>query len=251
MVSAMCPIGCLVLWKRVPYFGDAISHASIFGVVIGLLLNINITLSISCVCILFALLISFLRREKTDSIVVVILSYTFLALGLFILAFASNIPQVDIFSYLFGDILLVANEDILIISICAIIALVWLLLRWKNLLLISINEDLARVEGINVTKVNLEFLLIVAFLIGMSIKIVGALLAASLLIIPSATARNFSSSPGHMLFFSVLIGTACVLCGITLSYIVDSASGPSIILVSASIFMVSTIYSSRNKSTYG
>lgn len=243
---SMCPTGCIILWRRLPYFGDAIAHSAIFGVVLGLILNINITISVIIISILFSFLLYYWRKEKTQDIFIVIFSYAFLSLGLFLLAFANTNAQIDIFSYLFGDILLVSLSEVILVVFCSSIIVLWLFYRWKNLLLMSINEDLAFVDGVNVRKIDLEFLMIVAFLVGSSIKILGALLVASMLVIPAAAARNFSNSAPEMLLRSMIIGSLSVISGLALSYFIDSASGPSIILSAVVIFILSLALKSNN-----
>lgn len=239
---AICPIGCVMLWRRIPYFGDALAHASILGIVLGLYVGMKVTYSMMLVGIFFALLLSYLKRNQDEeSALVIVLSYSFLALGLSLLAFISLHTQVDIFSYLFGDILLVDRSET-ILSICSsLIALAWLSIRWKKLLLISINEDLAKVEGVNIKRIDLEFLIVIAFLVSISVKIFGVLLVASILVIPATAARNCSNSPIKMLIFATVIGVISVMSGIGLSYLIDSPSGPSIVLSSFLIFLLSLL----------
>jgi zinc transport system permease protein len=245
IVSSLCPLGCIVLWRRIPYFGDAIAHSSILGIVLGLMLNINITIAIILVSMVFAILLILLHKEAISDILIVIFSYGFLSLGLFMIPFIISNTQVDIFSYLFGDILLVDDAEIKLSLICSIFVLLWIFFRWKKLLLISINEDLAVVEGINLKRINLEFMLITAFMIAVSIKIVGVMLIAAMLIIPSTAARNLSTSPVQMLFFSIAIGIMAVSVGIISSYMIDSPSGPSIILSSLMLYVLSLIFKSK------
>ena len=149
MACSLCPMGVILLWKKLPYFGDAIAHAAIFGVVIGIMLHINITLSVIAISIVFGLILVSFRQEKIEGILTIILTYTFLALGLFLLVFMSHNPQVDIFSYLFGDILLVSNLEIKLISVVSVLVLIWLYFRWKDLLLMfMIQLDLISIQKI-------------------------------------------------------------------------------------------------------
>ena len=245
IVSSLCPLGCIVLWRRIPYLGDAIAHSSILGIVLGLILNINITIAVVLMSMMFAVLLILLHKEAISDILIVIFSYGFLALGLFIIPFIISNTQVDIFSYLFGDILLVDDAEIKLSLLCSVFVLLWIFFRWKKLLLISINEDLAIVEGINLKRMNLEFMLITAFMIAVSIKVVGVMLIAAMLVIPSTTARNISTSPLQMLGFSVVIGVIAVSVGIMGSYTLDSPSGPSIILASLALYILSLILKSK------
>ena len=245
IVSSLCPLGCIILWRRLPYLGDAIAHSSILGIVIGFMFGINVTVSIVITGVLFSFILILLRKKIESNILVVIFSYSFLALGLFLLPFVVANSQIDIFSYLFGDILLVDSTEIYVITICSIAILVWIYCRWKPLLLMSINEDLAIVEGVNLKRMELEFMLVTAFIVGISIKIIGVLLMAAILVIPAAAARNISRTPAQMLRFSVVFGVVSVLLGIACSYVMDSPSGPSIILASLLLFILSLFRRSK------
>lgn len=237
---AICPVGCVMLWRRIPYFGDALAHASILGIVLGLYVGMKVTYSMMLIGVFFALLLSYLKRSQDEeSALVIVLSYSFLALGLSLLAFISLHTQVDIFSYLFGDILLVDKSETILAICSSLVALGWLYIRWKKLLLISINADLAKVEGVNIKKIDLEFLIVIAFLVSIAVKIFGVLLVASILIIPATAARNYSNSPITMLTLATVIGIISVVSGIGLSYSIDSPSGPSIVLSAFLIFLIS------------
>ncbi len=235
IAASLCPLGCVVLWRRMPYFGDAISHSAVLGIVLGLMLNIDTTIGIMFVSILFSfLLIS--MKDLVSNVMVVIISYSFLALGLFLLPFLVENTQVDIFSYLFGDILLVGMHEIVVILISSILVLCWLYFRWQKLLILAINKEMAYVDGINTRKIDLEFFLVTAFMIAISIKIVGVMLIAAMLVVPAAAARNISRSPSGMLLKSIMFGGVSVSLGIYASYIMDSPSGPSIVLASVVLF---------------
>jgi zinc transport system permease protein len=239
LVCAMCPLGCVVLWKRLSYFGDAIAHASLLGIVIGLLAFKYMTLIVIVFSVLFAIILYFLRKDGANDSLIIIFSYGFLSLGLFLLVFIPHNNHIDVFSYLFGDILLVSYEDILFVLTCSTILLTWLYFRWKDLLLISINEDLAIVRGVNTKRVDLEFMIALAFFVALSVGVVGVFLIVALLVIPASSARNLSSSPGQMLIFSIILGILSLLGGIIGSYHLDTPSGPSIVLTSVIIYIVS------------
>lgn len=237
---ALSPIGCVVLWKRMTFLGDAIAHSATLGVVLGVLLGINITYMILVVSVLFVLSIIQLKRHHTSDTLIAIFSHSFLAIGLLIIAFAKHI-RVDIMSYLFGDLLMVNTADIVMILIVTSGILLWLVLRWKMLLSAAINEDLAVVEGINTKRLELEFMLIMAVLISLSIKIVGILLISSLLVIPAASARNLSQTPRQMMLYATIFGVLATISGIALSAIFDSPSGPAIVVSAVAIFLFSLV----------
>jgi zinc transport system permease protein len=242
LIASLCPLGSMMLWRKMPYIGDSIAHASILGIVIALFYGFNITLSLIGTAVLFVGIIVYLRHEEISNILVVIFSYSFMAVGLFLMNFVDNVQQTDIFSYLFGDILLVSNIDIICVGIVSIIVLLWLVFRWRSLLLSAISEDLAIIEGCNTKRLELELMLAVALVVVLSIKIVGVLLVAALLIIPVATARNISNTPVSMVIKSVIVGMLSILMGLLLSYVMDSPSGPSIIVLNVIFFILSLFY---------
>jgi zinc transport system permease protein len=241
LITSLCPLGSIILWRRMPYIGDSIAHACVLGIVIALFYNINIELALLVNSIVFVGIIVYLRNEKINDILIVIFSYSFLALGLFLVTFVNN-NQTDIFSYLFGDILLVTPRDIIVVLIMSVGILSWLFYRWKSLLLSSINEDLAIIEGCNTKKLELELMIAIACIVSFALKIIGVLMVTALLIIPATAARNISYNPASMVIKSVIIGIISVSLGLWLSYIVDSPSGPSIIIFNILAVILSLFY---------
>lgn len=242
LIISLCPLGSVILWRKIPYIGDSIAHASVLGIVIALLYDLNMEISLVVTAIVFISIIVYLRNEKISDILVVIFSYSFLALGLFLMNFINNTQQIDIFSYLFGDILLVTTRDIIVVSCSSLSILCWLYYRWQSILLSSISEDLAIIEGCNTKRLELELMLTVALIVSLSLKIVGVLLVAALLIIPATASRNISSNPVSMAVKTVIIGTISVSLGLVLSYFIDSPSGPSIIIFNILFFLLSLLY---------
>lgn len=236
------PLGCFILWKRMAYFGDALSHFSLLGIVFGLLFHINMTVSLLLVAALFAFLLIMLQKKRTltSDTALSILAHSGLAIGLVVISFLHDI-RVDLMAYLFGDILAINNMDIILIYTGMVAVLGWLLTLWRPLLLAAIHEDLAYVQGINVTLVHIQFMLLVAILVALSIKLVGILLVSALLIIPAAAARNFATTPEKMAFFAVIAGVLSVVLGLQSSLKWDTPSGPSIVVSALVIFIFSTV----------
>ena len=237
---SMCPIGCVVLWKRMPFLGDAIAHSATLGVVLGIILSVNTTYTILLVSILFVLVILYLKKHHTNDTLIAIFSHSFLAIGLLIISVVRYI-RIDIMSYLFGDLLMVDLTDIIVISALTIFILLWLYYRWKLLLSAAINEDMAMVEGINTKTLELEFMLIMAVLISLSIKIVGILLISSMLVIPAAAACNLSHTPKQMMIYATIFGVLSVTSGIIISALFDTPSGPAIVISAVCVFVGSFI----------
>jgi zinc transport system permease protein len=231
------PLGSFIVWRRMAYFGDAMAHSGLLGVSLGILLGLDRSLGVALVCVVLAVVLVLLQRQRrlaTDTLLG-ILSHTALSLGLVALAFIETV-RVDLVAYLFGDILAVTSQDLLWIWGGGLLVLAMLGLLWRPLLAITVHEELARVEGVPVLAVRLGFMLLIAVVIALAMKLVGILLITSLLIIPPASARRFARSPEAMAALAVLIGTAAVALGLAASLQWDTPSGPSVVVAAAVLF---------------
>ena len=236
------PLGCFVVWRRMSYFGAALAHAALLGVALGLLLGVNPTLGIVAVCLAAALMLAGLehdRRFASDTLLG-ILAHAALACGLVAIAFLPTV-RVDLMGYLFGDILAVGRADLVWIYGGGALCLGALAAIWRPLLALTVQEDLARVEGVPVARTRLVFMLIIAFVIAVAMKIVGVLLIVSLLIIPAAAARRFAATPEAMAVYAALIGMVAVAGGLGLSLATDAPAGPAIVVVATAIFLATLL----------
>ncbi|MDV7103129.1 zinc ABC transporter permease subunit ZnuB [Vibrio sp. TH_r3] len=236
------PLGSFVVWRRMAYFGDTLAHASLLGLALGIILNINIYLALIVCCLAIAIILVSLQKKQlvgTDTLLG-ILAHSSLSLGLVAVSFLDDV-RIDLMSYLFGDLLSVSVSDIYFIYIGVVIISIILYYFWQPLLSTTISEELAAVEGVNIDLMRLILMLLVGTVIAVGMKFVGALIITSLLIIPSATARKFSHSPERMIMLSSIIGCASVLLGISLSWFYDTPAGPSVVVCSAAIFMLSQL----------
>lgn len=237
------PLGVFIIWRRMAYFGDTLSHSAILGVALGFLFSININIGILVSTVLVAILLILAQRQKQlgSDTLLGIMAHSALSLGLILISFVEGV-RVDIDSWLFGDILSVSWNDLGMIAAGASIVLVVLAVIWKPLLSLTVHEELARVEGVNVPLVSAIYTLLIAVLVAIAMKIIGALLITSLLIIPAATARQFSRSPEQMALFSVILGMVAVVIGLGLSYLWDTPAGPSIVISASGLFLLSQLY---------
>jgi zinc transport system permease protein len=230
-------LGTFVVWRRMAYFGDTLSHSALLGVSLGVLFDINLNLAITLVCLLLALgLVALQNQRKLASDTLLgILAHSALALGLVAISFAENV-RIDLMGYLFGDILAVGSGDLLWIGIGAVIALALLLWLWRPLLAMTVHEELAQVEGVNVARTRLLFMLLIALVIATAMKVIGVLLITSLLIIPAATARHYVRTPEQMAVLAAAIGMLAVSGGLFGSYRWDLPAGPAIVVTAAMLF---------------
>ncbi|GEM74747.1 zinc ABC transporter permease subunit ZnuB [Vibrio sagamiensis] len=234
------PLGSFVVWRRMAYFGDTLAHASLMGLALGFLLNVNLYLALLVCCLILAVVLVTLQKQQvvaTDTLLG-ILAHSSLSIGLVSVSFLDNV-RVDLMSYLFGDLLAVSPQDLIFIYAGVVTIGTCLFVFWRPLLSSTVSEELAAVEGVNIDLVRLVLMLMVGIVIAVGMKFVGALIMTSLLIIPAATARKVSSSPEQMALIASIIGSVSVLMGLSLSWNFDTPAGPSVVISATSLFMLS------------
>jgi len=239
------PLGCFVVWRRMAYFGDTLAHSALLGISFGILIDINLQLAIILACLAIALLLVRMenRHHLATDTILGILAHSSLAFGLVILSFTD--VNIDLMSYLFGDLLTVTTQDLIWIAAGVIGALILLGIFWNQLLTITLHQELAQVEGLNTGRIRLLLMLLIATVIALSMKVVGMLLITSLMIIPPASARNFANSPEKMALSASLIGCLAVCGGLLASFYLDIPSGPSIVVSAAVLFMLSSVLNKK------
>ena len=231
-------MGCFVVWRRMAYFSDSLAHSALLGIAMGVMLDVNHNLSVMISCICFAFFLIWLQRKKvfaTDTLLG-ILAHGSLAVGVITITLLEQ--RMDLHSYLFGDILTVGDEQLWWLFIGGGFVLTALSLNWSSLVLMTIHEDLAMAESVRVSRLEILLMLLMTIVVAVSIKIVGILLIASMLIIAPAAARQLSRSPEAMAIFACLIGIIAVVSGIYFSFEFDTPSGPTIVAALAAIFAI-------------
>ena len=236
------PLGCFVIWRRLSFFGDTLSHSALLGVTLAVSFDINIAFSVFIISSAVALIL--LKLQKTTNLpgdaLLGLLAHSSLAVGLVAIGFLSFI-RFDIMGLLFGDILSVTKNDLIIIWVGGAIILFVLKLIWKPLFASTVNYELADAEGMRPERVNAIFTILMAAIIAISIKMIGLLLITGMLIIPAAMARNISNNPKQMVLFSIIGGLLSVVIGLFGSLEINSPSGPSIITAGLILFILSLI----------
>jgi zinc transport system permease protein len=239
-------IGVFILWKKISYFGDALAHSSLLGLAFSSIIAWQPIFGVIIFALIFAVLVSLVDRENLYSkdTIIGIISYSCLAFGLILIAiFPSN---VNLSNYLFGDIIAISKTEIILIYLGSFLVIIATIFWFKKLLLSTINHDLAVIEGINVARLELKFLLLTSLIIAISIKITGIFLITALLILPAAIARNFSKTPIQMIFITLGISILANFCGLLISLNWDLPAGASIIGVLASLFFIILIGKKQN-----
>jgi zinc transport system permease protein len=240
------PLGCFIIWRRMAYFGDTMAHSALLGVALSLLLNINLIVAVFVVASLVAILLLLLQKAGTLSAdaLLGILSHASLSVGLVLLAFMTWV-RVDLISFLFGDILAVSRADIDVIWGGGVLVLMAIVYLWRPLIASTVSEDIAEAEGLSPARARLYFMLLLALVIAIAMKIVGILLITSLLIIPAATARRWAASPEMMAVLSAILGAVAVVGGLFGSLRFDTPSGPSIVVAALVIFVLGLLPTGR------
>eukprot|EP01132_Coremiostelium_polycephalum_P012108 gene12108-14809_t len=216
------PLGSFVVWRRMAYFGDTLSHAALLGVAMGFLLDVSPTIAVTVGCLLLAVLLVTLQQRQplASDTLLGILAPSTLSLGLVVLSFMHEVRG----------------------SAAVLVLLVTL---WRPLLAITVHEELATVEGLPVAALRMTLMLLIAVVIAVAMKIVGVLLITSLLIIPAAAAQRHARSPEQMALGASLLGMLAVCGGLALSWFKDTPAGPSIVVTAAALFLLSFVLPRR------
>lgn len=242
-------LGTLVVVKRFAFFSEAVGHAALTGVAIGILLGEPYTGpygSLFGYCLLFGILLNFLRNRtglSPDTLIGVFLSVS-LALGASLLLMLAGKINVHILeNVLFGSVLTVSGQDLVVLGIVAVLVLALALPLYNRIMLASFNPQLAAVRGVAVKTLDYLFVVLVTLVTVAAVKVIGAILVGALLVIPAAAARLVSQSLKGFFFISVFIATLSTLFGILLPIVFDLPvpSGAAIILVAGLCFALAAL----------
>ncbi|MGN8259580.1 metal ABC transporter permease [Pseudomonas sp. SMSB3] len=242
-------LGTLVVVKRFAFFSEAVGHAALTGVAIGILLGEPYTGpygSLFGYCLLFGILLNFLRNRtglSPDTLIGVFLSVS-LALGASLLLMLAGKINVHILeNVLFGSVLTVSGQDLVVLGIVAVLVLALALPLYNRIMLASFNPQLAAVRGVAVKTLDYLFVVLVTLVTVAAVKVIGAILVGALLVIPAAAARLVSQSLKGFFFVSVVIATLSTLLGILLPIVLDLPvpSGAAIILVAGICFALAAL----------
>ncbi len=236
------PLGCLLVWRRLAYFGDSLSHATLLGVALSLWLHIPVWGGLIAVCVMIALILASLlaKRQLPSDALLMAVSTTTLSAGLIAISKMDEV-RVDLLSYLFGDLLSISSTDLPVFVSCLGLVLLGLAYFWRDLLLTTIDEDLAFVEGLPVTKLRLLLLILLALVVTVAMKAVGSLLITALLVIPSLVARPLVNTPTQMVLLAAMTGVTAVSGGLLSSFYWDTPVGASIVVSAALLFVLAQV----------
>lgn len=242
MVSIAAPIGCLMVWQRLAFLSDTLGHAAVMGVGLGLLLQLPPMFGVLAVVLLIVISLSQVTsfNNALSETTLAIISHTGLAAGLILLGVLPA-NSVSLEAILFGDLLAVTLTDLSMILVTTIVLAFLLLRHWRSFVAVSVSREIAQAEGIEVRKVQLLMYLMIALLVAVMMKVMGVLLIAAMLVIPTTNARMLSSSPERMVMFSALFGFVALAGGIFSSFQFDWQTGPAIVLSATTLLLVTLV----------
>ncbi len=231
--------GCFVVWRRMSYFGDSLAHSSLLGIALGMVYGFELSIGVIISCSVFAVILVYLQQQKllANDTLLGILAHSSLAIGMVAISL-QGITDFDMHDYLFGDILTISKNDIYFIYAGGAAVLVALIHNWSDLVLMTIDEELAKAEGVAIMRNHIMIVMIMTLIVAISINIVGVLLITSMLIIPVATARSFAKSPESMAVIAVIFAVIGMAIGILCSAEIGTPSGPTIVTTATALFVV-------------
>ena len=236
-------LGTMAVNNKMAFFSDALGHSAFTGIALGVLLGVkNELISLIAFGVFVALVITRVKNKGNASsdTVISVFSSTSVAVGLLILSYGGSFSKYS--SYLVGDILSISKREILCLFITLIAVVVLWVFIFNKLLIISVNRELAASRGIKTNLYENIFVAVVAVVVMLSIKWVGILLINSLLILPSASARNIAKNSRQYLVSSVVISLLCAVSGLLISFYADTSAGATIVTVSAAVFFITYLF---------
>ncbi|WP_287128001.1 metal ABC transporter permease [Candidatus Cyanaurora vandensis] len=243
LLGVVCPLlGTLVILKRMAFFADAVAHFALPGVVLALGLGWSVGGFLTGFCMAAALVILWVKNQTAQAAdtVLGVFSATAIALGVVLLSWLPGY-QGQVWAFLFGDILAVGWVDLGVLLGLGGLVVAFMIFTLQAQVLINFQPDLARVQGFAVGAIEIVFVLLLAGVVATAIKLVGALLVTAFLVIPAALARNVAKSYIQMLLIAPVVGVVGAVVGIVASAVLNTPSGPMMVLVQAGLFLGSLV----------
>jgi len=249
IISIACSmLGLFLIMKKYSLFGDALSHVALSGIAIGIFLNIYPLWSALITSIFASLGITKLRKSTylEGDIMIAILLISGVAFALLLISISKGFT-LDLFSYLFGSIFLITNEDFVLAIIASLCVIGSILILKDKLFLATIDEEQARISGINVNLLDYIFIILATIIVILSIRLVGILLVSSLLVLPNIASIMLGKGFKPTLLTSIIISPVSVTIGILSSYYLDITPSSMIVLTMVSILLIILFTKRLNK----
>jgi zinc transport system permease protein len=243
VVGLLAPaVGFFLVQRNMSLVGDGVGHTAFAGVAAGYLLGVSPVLTALIAAVAGAVGIEWLRsrRQAVGDQALALLFYTGLALGV-VLASSAGALNVNLFTFLFGSILTVTREDLVVIAVLGVAGLTTVALLYRALLAVVVDEEGARVAGVPVVALNVLVAGLAGLTIGLSMQIVGILLIAALMVLPVIASGRVAWSMRSSVLLAMAIGLVSVFAGLTIAYYGDLPPGGAIVLVAAGAFLVTSV----------
>ena len=238
LLAVIAPlIGITIVLKRMSMIGDALSHASLAGVALGLLLGINPILGAMGICLFAAL--------GVEEMAISIIMSTGIGLAGILSGFVKNGTNFN--SFLFGSIISISKDELKIVCVISVLVLLCVLLLYKELFYIGFDENAARISGVPVKTINFIFTLLTALTVSIASRTVGTLIVSSMLVIPIACGMQVGRSYKAVMIIGVITALVTTVIGLTLSYYVGLKPGGTIVLLEVVCFLILALISRYTK----
>lgn len=244
-------LGTMIVNNRMAFFADSLGHSALTGIAIGVILGVANPLgAMLFFAVLITVAILFVKKANTASTdtIIGVFSSTAVALGLVILSRNGSFNKYSV--YLIGDLLSITPANLLALSFVFVLVLVLWVVIFNRLFLVSLNSSLAHSRGIKVQFYEYLFALLMALIITISIQWVGILIISSLLVLPAASSRNIAQNMRQYHVYSVLIALTSGISGLILSYFWGTATGATIVLISAAFFALTFLLNAIRSGSY-
>lgn len=241
-------LGCFVTLRQLSFFSHAVGHAALVGIALGVLLQLPLNSMLLPFTLVFGLVVLYLIDQTdlwSDNVLSIVLSGA-LAIGVILTSFIQGYRG-NLMGVLFGDILAINHTDLILTALLLLGSSVFLLLTLNQQILLTLNQAIAKVQGVSVQLHRYLFVILLSLAVAVSIKAVGILLVNAFLVIPASTAKLISQQFTKFLWLSLILGVLSSISGMLVSGIFDFASGPSIVLVQFTLFLIFLGFSKLNR----
>lgn len=238
--GALCGlVGVYVVLRGMSYIGHGLSHAIFGGAIVSYVAKINFYVGAGAWGFVSAIAVGRVARRRwigADAAIGVVTTASF-AFGLAIVSKVGSFTR-NFDAALFGNVLGVTIPDVVAVAAVMLMVAAIVVRRYRSLMFVTFDPDVAEASGVNVARIDVLFSFMLAATVVVTMNILGVLLVAAQLVIPAVIARMLTNSFGRMMKLSILIGAVCGLAGVYVSYFVDVASGPSVVLTSSALFVI-------------
>ena len=242
IVGVLAPaVGFFLVQRRMSLIGDGIGHAAFAGVAAGYVLGVSPVLTALIAAVAAAVAVEWLRarRQTAGDQALALVFYTGIAAGVVLVASAGAL-DVDLFAFLFGSILTVTTDDLILVAVLGGLGLAAIAVLYRALAAVVLDEEGARVAGVPIGRLNVFVAVVAALTVALSMRVVGILLVAALMVLPVIAATRLAWSMASTVLLSIAVGLASVLGGLTIAYYADLPPGGTIVLLAAGAFLLTS-----------